>query len=135
MKQLTSAFKDLLTVLAVISTPFLIMFIITIHMDLGIWRGVTRHIDEFTYDYTSTTGMFSTFILYDQDSSEICHIHMNNNTKESTVFSNNKCIASSLNIIESKRVYNLLYGQIPQEDFKGYMTEKDTRRYFKSKTK
>lgn len=101
----------LLAVITVLGTALLLSYF----NNIRVWNEIEKHTDEFVVDWKSDDARLTTFYLYDEEGEYICEVMTDARMKQSAVFYHSTVIASSFNIIKSKKLFRKLYDQLPSD--------------------
>ena len=104
-------------ILIVCITSFvpIISYFYVASIDKEVWNEVIKHSDEFVFDQDKSNDKIVIMNLYDKDSTYICDAFIYIKSKKVTIFSHYDIVASSANIYKSRKMFKLLYNNIPED--------------------
>ena len=91
-----------------------------------IWEQCIEHVDDFQYSHVSDDGYRACFKLFDEDGKYLCEAHLELKDGTSRIVRSFEVLASQWGDRKnSKKMFELLYPRIPQEDLKRFVSSDD----------
>lgn len=91
-----------------------------------IWEQCIEHADDFTYSHISKDGKRACFKLFDENGAYLCEAQLELQDGTSKIVRSFDILASPWGDKKnSKKMFDLLYPRIPQEDLKQFVSSDD----------
>ena len=91
-----------------------------------IWEQCIEHADDFTYSHVSRDGYRACFKLFDENGTYLCEAQLELQDGTSKIVRSFDVLASPWGDKKnSKKMFDLLYPRIPQEDLKQFVSSDD----------
>lgn len=91
-----------------------------------IWEQCIEHADDFTYSHISRDGYRACFKLFDENGAYLCEAQLELQDGTSKIVRSFDILASPWGDKKnSKKMFDLLYPRIPQEDLKQFVSNDD----------